>query len=255
MRLWDSVKAAASGVEDDGSFDRPAGPDDCRARRAAAFEMSPAGLGLGEGWGNMPFGVVMDLAGPRGLTTVLAFANGDASLLNENGSGIIGRQSHVHVVVQAKRLVDRAVEHVSAAVPASDSPKPEAGHARFFFLTSQGVLAAEAEVQALRAGQSPLSPLFENANELVSEFMQYPLGDALVASGGPPSLGDWVKAFAMVAVLGALTYAAWLIPTPWIRWPAVAVGAFFTIAALIIPYAMFVAPRGKGEAADSSAAG
>ena len=248
MRRWDSVKAAANGVEDDGSYDRPEGPEDCRARRTAAFEVTRDGLGLGEEWGEKPFGVVMDLAGPRGMTTVLAFANGDASLLNENGTGIIGRQSHVHVVVQAKRLVERAGRHASAAAPSSGSPGPEAGRARFFFLTPQGVLAAEDEVSALRAGESPLSPLFATANELVSEFMQYPLGDALVESAGPATAGDWVKAFAMVALFAALTYAAWLIPTPWIRWPAVAVGAFFTIAALIIPYAMLVAARGKGGA-------
>ena len=46
--------------------------------------------------------------GPRGVSTLTAFANGDASLLHETGSGIIGRQNHVHVVNQAKALVAKA---------------------------------------------------------------------------------------------------------------------------------------------------
>ena len=66
-------------------------------------------------------------------------------------------------------------------------------------------------------------------------------------SDGPTPPLDLVKAFAIVAMIAALTYAAWLIPIWWLRWPAVAVGLFFTIAALIVPYAMLRAPRMSGH--------
>ena len=54
----------------------------------------------------------------------------------------------------------------------------------------------------------------------------------------PPTLADHLKIWGMAFGLAALTYAAWLIPYGWLRWPLVAVGAFFTIAALIVVYAM-----------------
>lgn len=53
-----------------------------------------------------------------------------------------------------------------------------------------------------------------------------------------PTLADHLKIWGMAVGLAALTYAAWLIPYGWLRWPLVAVGAFFTIAALIVVYAM-----------------
>jgi hypothetical protein len=241
MRLWDSVKAAASGVEDDGSYDSPSGVEDCEARRAAALRVTAGELGLPDDWGARPFAVVVEMGGPRGVTTILAFANGEASLLQAGGSGIIGRPSHVHVVTQAKRLVSAAVDHAALLQPAATFPPPAFGCVRFSFVTAKGVLTGEEPVHALRGGESPLSPLMDVADELMSEFLQYGLARAVKV--GPPRALELVKAFAIVAAIGALTYAAWLIPNPWLRWPAVAVGAFFTIAALIVPYAMVVAPR------------
>jgi hypothetical protein len=251
MRLWDAVKAAASGVEDDGSYDSPAGPDDCRARRAAAFRVTAAELGLSEDWGSKPYGVIVDVRSQRGVTTMLAFANGDASLLHDKGSGIIGRQSHVHVVVQGKRLVARASEHASSLSPSSSFPLPRAGSVRFYFLTTEGVLTSEAPTQEVRSGASSLSPLMEVADDLVSEFMQYRLPDQITT--GPLKAVDWVKAFVMLGITGGLTYAAWLIPMPWLRWPAVAIGVFLTISALIVPYAMWVVPDVKPENPDPTA--
>ena len=250
MRLWDSVKAAASGVEDDGSYDSPSGPEDCQARRAAAFRVTAEDLGLPDEWGSKPFGVIVEVGGPKGVTTMTAFANGHSSLLHDNGSGIIGRQSHVHVVVQAKRLVGRATDYASLLSPTSSAPSPAAGSVRFYFLTVPGVLTCEAPTQAVRSGESPLAPLMEVADDLMSEFLQYRLANETIV--GRPTALDLLKAFAMVAVIAALTYAAWLIPIPWLRWPAVAIGVFFTIAALIVPYAMLVAPRGMSDDSDGA---
>ena len=252
MRLWDSVKAAASGVEDDGSFESPSGPEDCEARRAAAFKVTAEDLALPDDWGDRPYGVIMEIGTPKGVTTLIAFATGQSSLLTASGSGIIGRDSHVHVVVQAKRLVREASNHVSRLEPTGAFPHPSAGMMRLYFLTRQGVLTAEESAEALRSGRSPLSPLLEVGDELMSEFLQY----LMVESGPlpPPKPVELLKALAMVAAIAGLTYAAWLIPVAWLRWPAVAIGAFFTIAALIVPYAMLTAPRLTADTSGGSAA-
>lgn len=240
MRLWDSVKAAAAGVEDDGSFDSPSGPEDCEARRAAALGVAAEDLALPGDWSERPYGVVIEMGGPGGVTTMVAFATGEGSLYTGTGSGIIGRASHVHVVVQAKRLVRQAAEHVSLLEPTAIFPYPPAGATRFYVLTGRGVLTAEEATGALRSGQSALSPLLEAGDDLMSEFLQYGLVRAPVS---PPKPLDLLKAVAMVAGIAALTYAAWLIPVAWLRWPAVALGAFFTLSALIVPFAMLIAPR------------
>ena len=47
-------------------------------------------------------------------------------------------------------------------------------------------------------------------------------------------LGDWLKIAAMVAVLSALTYGAWLLPIGWIRWPVAFVIGFIAAAAWFV---------------------
>ena len=251
MRLWDAVKASAAGVEDDGSFESPDGPEDCETRRSAAFRVTADELGLPADWGAKPYGVVIEVGGPNGPTTIVAFATGESSLYTSTGSGIIGRPSHVHVVVQAKHLVKAAADYASLLEPTSTFPTPMSGMIRFYFLTSQGVLTALEHAGSVRSGESRLSPLLEIADELMSEFLQYGLIDLPVS---PPTLVDLSKALAMVAAIAALTYAAWLIPIAWLRWPAVAIGAFFTIAALIVPWAMITAPRRREDGSGGAAA-
>ena len=51
-------------------------------------------------------------------------------------------------------------------------------------------------------------------------------------------------ATAMAVAIAGLTYLAWLIPVGWIRWPLVALGAFFTAAALFVVLAMLAGAFG-----------
>ena len=252
MRLWDSVKAAASGFEDDGTYDAPNSPDNCAARRAAAFKITAEDLGLPADWGDKPFGVIIEWGGPQGVSTLMAYANGGASLLHEDGSGIVGRQNHVHVVKQAKRLVASAAGLAPLPSP-TDAPSPPApGSVRFYFLTQPLLSSAEVASGDLLSGASPLSPLMDVADELISELSQYLLTD--VEPAGRPKPMEFVKALAIVAVIGGMTYAASLIHIPWIRWPLVCVGLFFTAAALFVLYAMLAGPRDEPDHGDQPAA-
>ena len=55
---------------------------------------------------------------------------------------------------------------------------------------------------------------------------------------------DWLSIIAMCAVLLGLTYAAWLIPVGWLRWPAVIVAGFFAAAGLFVLGGMIAATLG-----------
>ncbi|HEV2865296.1 MAG TPA: hypothetical protein VGX37_02170 [Allosphingosinicella sp.] len=171
MRFWTAVKAAMSGVEDDGSFESPGGPEDCERLRAEAFLVTADQLDLGAEWGCRPYGVIMDTAAERGTATVVAFANGASSLYVSSGGGVVGRASHVHVAAQAKRLVKEAAEYVEGFDAAAAFPYPAPRATRFYLLTRDGAFTAGEETAALAAGQSPLSPLFGTGRELLSEFL------------------------------------------------------------------------------------
>jgi hypothetical protein len=55
-------------------------------------------------------------------------------------------------------------------------------------------------------------------------------------------LVGWLRIMAMVAGLSALTYAAWLIPIGWIRWPAVIIAGFIAAAAWFVLWLMIFGP-------------
>lgn len=60
----------------------------------------------------------------------------------------------------------------------------------------------------------------------------------------PPTAVEWFKIIAICAFLLALTYAAWLIPIGWIRWPAVIVAGFVAAAGLFVLGGMIAAILG-----------
>ena len=49
-----------------------------------------------------------------------------------------------------------------------------------------------------------------------------------------PTLWEWFKGIAIAAVLVGATYAAWLIPYGWLRWPAVIILGFLALAAIFV---------------------
>ena len=49
-----------------------------------------------------------------------------------------------------------------------------------------------------------------------------------------PTAFEWFKIIAICAFLSGLTYAAWLIPIGWLKWPAVIVAGFITAAGLFV---------------------
>ena len=51
-----------------------------------------------------------------------------------------------------------------------------------------------------------------------------------------PTLMEALKFLPLVAILLTLTYAAWLIPYGWLRWPAMIVAGFITSAALFVAW-------------------
>jgi hypothetical protein len=60
----------------------------------------------------------------------------------------------------------------------------------------------------------------------------------------PPTLFEWFKGVAIAALLIGLTYAAWLIPIGWVRWPAVIVAGFLAAAGLFVVGAMIAGALG-----------
>ncbi|HEY0149408.1 MAG TPA: hypothetical protein VGB70_10440 [Allosphingosinicella sp.] len=53
-----------------------------------------------------------------------------------------------------------------------------------------------------------------------------------------PPLTAWIKITLITTALAGATYMAWQIPSPWLRWPLVAIAAFITASSLFVLGAM-----------------
>jgi hypothetical protein len=60
----------------------------------------------------------------------------------------------------------------------------------------------------------------------------------------PATPFEWFKGVAIAALLVGLTYAAWLIPIGWVRWPAVIIAGFLAAASLFVVGAMIAGALG-----------
>lgn len=116
------------------------------------------------------FGVLMETGYPEAVVTLVALADGTASLYFSNGGGVIGAGQHNGPAVAARSLVAFAAHNVKRLDPASDTPLPNAGCTRFYVLTRHGVLTAEAREADLGENRDALSPLFYSAHELIAEM-------------------------------------------------------------------------------------
>jgi hypothetical protein len=115
-------------------------------------------------------GVLMETGYPEAVITLVAMADGAASLYFSNGGGIIGAGEHKGPAVAARSLITFAAHNLKGMVPTDSTPLPAPGRTRFYALTSRGILTAEASEEDLGENRHALSPLFYAAHELITEM-------------------------------------------------------------------------------------
>ncbi|HJP91266.1 MAG TPA: hypothetical protein VJ875_04875 [Pyrinomonadaceae bacterium] len=111
------------------------------------------------------WGVLMEVAFPSGVGTIVSLRDGTASLYGSSGGGLLGGYSARE---QAKRFVAEAEKHLAGMKLTKSFPYPPVGRMKFYVLTREGVYTAEADEEELVRGQHALSPLFLAGNEVLS---------------------------------------------------------------------------------------
>lgn len=118
--------------------------------------------------GASPSAALMELGLDDGTATLVAVADGATSLYFSNGGGIIGAGEHEPVSEASAKYLRTARDHTDLMEAAKDRPLPAAGHVRFYVVTEDGLLSAEAEEPALAGGAHPLSDLYAAGQELLT---------------------------------------------------------------------------------------
>lgn len=142
--------------------------------RAQALKLQPSDLRRADPSAGA-FGVLMETGYPDAVATLVALADGTASLYFSNGGGIIGAGDQPAVAKAAREAISTASRSLTLLAPAAQHPLPRRGHVRFYVLTGRGPLTAEARESELRDRRLGLSPLFAAAHELIAAIRQHHL--------------------------------------------------------------------------------
>jgi hypothetical protein len=135
--------------------------------RKRSLTRRSADLGLTRKPGRPVWGVVMETSTDEGVTTLVATDDGSATLLLSTGGGIHLSRDHWPYAA-ATRLITAAADFMLECAPAWSYPLPDSGMIRFYLLTFDGVLTAEAPPKELASGRSPFSNLFYSAHDVLT---------------------------------------------------------------------------------------
>ena len=149
-------------------------PNAFQGLRSLVLQGTRANFGLGPGSKpTQPFAVVMDLGLADGNTTVVAIADGSASVyLSSGGAFIGGGQSHKSIRDAALKTVERADEVQPLMHSTTTYPLAEHGQVNLYVVTDAGVFTATVPEDDLRNHRSPFSKLGDSVQDIITEYRQ-----------------------------------------------------------------------------------
>lgn len=119
---------------------------------------------------NQVWGVVMEMGYPKATVTLVALADGSASLYFSSGGGFIGGVGHETVRKAAFRMCQVADPFVPACSPAAGFPFPGQGFTSFYILTKNGKVTKTALENELGENKHSLSPLFYAGQDVITQL-------------------------------------------------------------------------------------
>jgi len=118
-----------------------------------------------------PYAVMMDWNTGNGIATVVAVADGIASIYLSSGGGSIGGgQSHHEIREAALNAMSLAAEFQPRMQPTGTYPLPEPGGVIFYAVTDAGVYSSPATAEELAAQRHPLSRLGNAMQNIVTQY-------------------------------------------------------------------------------------
>lgn len=132
---------------------------------------SPKELGFNNQNTNMKvYGVLMETGYPEAVATLVSLGDGNASLYLGHGGGVIGGIEHENVRKASIDFVKESEKYLSDMRNSKSFPYPNLGQLKFYLLTFDGVLTAEADEATLGEGSHKLSPLFYKGQDVITQL-------------------------------------------------------------------------------------
>ena len=140
--------------------------------RSFVLQSTRANFGLGPAAKpTQPYAVVMDWGRQDGVTTVVAIADGSASVyLSKGGGSIGGGQSHDSIRNAALKMVQLAGDVQPLMQHTTEYPLPQRGQVNFYAVTDTGVFTSSVPEESLNNGGSPFGNLSDAGEMIITEY-------------------------------------------------------------------------------------
>lgn len=124
-----------------------------------------------------PYAVVMDWNTGNAIATVVAVADGTASIYLSNGGGQIGGgQAHKEIREAALQALSLAGEVQPKMEAVLTYPLPRPGEVMFYLVSDARVYSTSAQAKDLADGNHPLSPLGNAMQNIITQYRLLPPG-------------------------------------------------------------------------------
>lgn len=118
-----------------------------------------------------PHAALMDIPVRTGTATIVAFADGTASIYISKGSGYIGgSQTYPTIREAGLRFIATARKFQPQMQVTQQFPLPEQGEVIFYVATDHGVYTAKAPEAELRKRSHPLTELYAAAQDVITQY-------------------------------------------------------------------------------------
>ena len=137
--------------------------------REQVLKITPDQLGIKLTDSKTLLAVLTETGYDRAVATLVTVADGTVSLYFSNGGGFIGAGQYDRPQKACESFIAFAKAYIGKAAFVKEYPLPSEGAVRFYFITSGGIFVLEEKENTLGNNQSPLSPLYFKAQEVITE--------------------------------------------------------------------------------------
>lgn len=116
------------------------------------------------------YAVLVEMGRPDGVITVVAIADGTASLYFSKGGGMIGLGEHENVRPKSVELVNYSESQLKNMDKVEDYPLPMPGEVRFYAVTPNGTFTAKTKERELEKPNNPLHKFYAQTHDLITQM-------------------------------------------------------------------------------------
>jgi hypothetical protein len=117
-----------------------------------------------------PYGIIVETGLQNGISTVVIYKTGDASMYFSSGGGYIGGIGHEEIRNAVSKTIEKTQDQIPRMKPTNEYPLVERGQVRVYALTPSGLFYDESTESAVFDSDSAARVIFSEIQDVITGF-------------------------------------------------------------------------------------